>query len=98
MFLDRVINGILTVYVSVQSKYKSLGQCTDLASSVCTIDLGLCISLYRNINSQYPDNTSLKKVHFTIYRRKNVFVNFRRTIYTIGSKVSHFLLRIVFIF
>ena len=36
MQLDQVINGILTVYVSAQSKYKSLGQCTDLASSVCT--------------------------------------------------------------
>ena len=36
-------------YISIKSKYKSLSQCTDLRSSVCTIDLGLCIY----INSQY---------------------------------------------
>ena len=35
-------------------KYKFLSQYTDLSSSVCTIDIGLCISLYGNINSQYP--------------------------------------------
>ena len=44
----QVINGTLTVCVTVRIKYKALSQCTG------TIDLGLCISPYRYTNSQYP--------------------------------------------